>query len=60
MNVGPLKETGVIIQRVDRSNACPDGVLEDVLVQVNKLVFPVDFYVLDIEEDNSSNSIPIF
>ncbi|KAH9725689.1 hypothetical protein KPL70_007974 [Citrus sinensis] len=59
LNVGPLKETGVIIQLADRSNAYPDGVLEDVLVQVNELVFPADFYVLDMEDDNSSNSIPI-
>ena len=59
LNVGPLKETGVIIQLADRSNAYPDGVLEDVLVQVNELVFPTDFYVLDMEDDNSSNSIPI-
>ncbi|XP_052297088.1 uncharacterized protein LOC127902279, partial [Citrus sinensis] len=59
LNVGPLKETGVIIQLADRSNAYPDGVLEDVLVQVNELVFPADFYVLDMEDDNSSNSVPI-
>ena len=58
-NVGPLKETGVIIQLADRSNAYPDGVLEDVLVQVNELVFPTDFYVLDMEYDNSSNSVLI-
>ncbi|KAH9783668.1 hypothetical protein KPL71_009411 [Citrus sinensis] len=59
LNVGPLKETGVIIQLADRSNAYPDGVLEDVLVQVNELIFPADFYVLDMEEDNSSNFAPI-
>ncbi|KAH9679091.1 protein kinase domain-containing protein [Citrus sinensis] len=59
LNVGPLKETGVIIQLADRSNAYPDGVLEDVLVQVNELVFPADFYVLYMEEDNSSNFVPI-
>ncbi|KAH9716328.1 hypothetical protein KPL71_021425 [Citrus sinensis] len=57
LNVGPLKETSVIIQLDDRSNEYPDGVLEDVLVQVNELVFPADFYVLDMEEDNSSNSV---
>ncbi|KAL0347836.1 UNVERIFIED_CONTAM: hypothetical protein Scaly_1799600 [Sesamum calycinum] len=34
----------------------PEGVLEDILVQVNELVFPVDFYVLDMREDNSPNS----
>ena len=59
LNVGPLKETDVIIQLADRSNAYLDGVLEDVLVQVNELGFPTDFYVLDMEEDNSSNSVPI-
>jgi len=34
----------LIIQLANRSNAYPDGVLEDVLVQVNELVFPVDLY----------------
>ncbi|KAK4404449.1 hypothetical protein Sango_0813500 [Sesamum angolense] len=36
----------------DRSVVYPEGVLEDVLVQVNELVFPADFYVLDMREDN--------
>ncbi|GJT45219.1 DNA-directed DNA polymerase [Tanacetum coccineum] len=43
MNVGKLKETGVIIQLADRSYAYPDGILEDILVQVKDLVFPADF-----------------
>ncbi|XP_027155128.1 uncharacterized protein LOC113755289 [Coffea eugenioides] len=58
MNIRPLKETGVIIQLADRSNAYPDGVLEDILVQIDNLIFPADFYVLDMEDDNS-NSSPI-
>ncbi|CAN6560255.1 unnamed protein product [Malus baccata var. baccata] len=33
MNLGALKNDGVIIQLADRSNAYPKGVLEDVLVQ---------------------------
>ncbi|CAN6697728.1 unnamed protein product [Malus baccata var. baccata] len=33
MNLGKLKNDGVIIQLADRSNAYPKGVLEDVLVQ---------------------------
>ena len=48
MNVGKLKETGVIIQLADRSYAYPDGVLEDILVQVKELVFPANFYVVDM------------
>ncbi|KAL2230537.1 UNVERIFIED_CONTAM: Retrovirus-related Pol polyprotein from transposon [Sesamum indicum] len=45
--------------KVDRSVVYPEGVLEDVLVQVNELVFPVDFYVLDMREDDSPNSTSI-
>ncbi|PIN01369.1 DNA-directed DNA polymerase [Handroanthus impetiginosus] len=59
LNVGPLKETGVIIQLADRSVVYPEGVLEDVLVQVNELIFPADFYVLNMSEDNSPNSTQI-
>ncbi|XP_019177672.1 PREDICTED: uncharacterized protein LOC109172885 [Ipomoea nil] len=54
LNVGPLKETGIIIQLVDRSNVYPKGALEDILVQVQGLVFRADFYVVDMEEDNNS------
>ncbi|XP_023730619.2 uncharacterized protein LOC111878342 [Lactuca sativa] len=56
LNVGPLEETGVIIQLADKSRVSPRGVLEDVLVQVNQLVFPVDFYVIDLEEKTPSKS----
>ncbi|KAL0374062.1 UNVERIFIED_CONTAM: hypothetical protein Sradi_3321900 [Sesamum radiatum] len=59
LNIGPLKETGVVLQLADRSIVYPDGVLEDVLVQINELVFPVDFYVLDMIGDNSLNSTSI-
>ncbi|CAN6583728.1 unnamed protein product [Malus baccata var. baccata] len=59
MNLGELKNDGVIIQLADRSNAYPKGVLEDVLVQVNHLIFPADFYVLDMEDSVYSTSLPI-
>ncbi|TYI61425.1 hypothetical protein E1A91_D10G171300v1, partial [Gossypium mustelinum] len=54
VQLGALKDTGLIIQLADRSNAYPDGVLEDVLVHVNKLVFPADFYVLDMGANDNS------
>ncbi|CAN6685849.1 unnamed protein product [Malus baccata var. baccata] len=59
MNLGALKNDGVIIQLADRSNAYPKGVLEDVLVQVNHLVFPADFYVLEMDELDHAPSLPI-
>ena len=36
---------------VDRSMAKPEGVLEDVLVQVGKFILHVDFVVIKMEED---------
>ncbi|CAN6573166.1 unnamed protein product [Malus baccata var. baccata] len=59
MKLGELKNDGVIIQPADRSNAYPKGVLENVLVQVNHLVFPPDFYVLEMEDSNHSPQLPI-
>ncbi|KAL0383178.1 UNVERIFIED_CONTAM: hypothetical protein Scaly_0605100 [Sesamum calycinum] len=59
LNIGPLKETGVVIQLADRSIVYPKGVLEDILVQVNELIFPADFYVLDMTENTSPNSTSI-
>ncbi|CAN6695212.1 unnamed protein product [Malus baccata var. baccata] len=59
MNLGVLKNDGVIIQLADRSNAYPKGVLKDVLVQVNHLIFPTDFYVLEMDESDHTLSLPI-
>ncbi|CAN6579422.1 unnamed protein product [Malus baccata var. baccata] len=59
MNLRELKNNRVIIQLADRSNVYPKGVLEDVLVQVNHLVFPADFYVLEMEDSNHSPQLPI-
>ncbi|KAM1519888.1 hypothetical protein ACFX1Z_022643 [Malus domestica] len=59
INLGELKQDGVIIQLADRSNAYPKGVLQDVLVQVNHLIFPADFYVLEMEDSSHAPSLPI-
>ncbi|KAK8263812.1 hypothetical protein V6Z12_D12G066900 [Gossypium hirsutum] len=49
----------VIVQLADRSVIYPEGLLEDVLVKVNELVFPADFYIINMEDDNSTNSSDI-
>ena len=41
---------------VDRSIKYPRGIIEDILVKVDKFIFPADFVVLDMEEDTN---IPI-
>ncbi|RDX74140.1 Retrovirus-related Pol polyprotein from transposon 17.6, partial [Mucuna pruriens] len=53
LNLGDLEPTGMVIQLINRSVMQPLGVLKDVLVQVNELIFLVDFYVPDMEDEPS-------
>ncbi|XP_070667567.1 uncharacterized protein [Malus domestica] len=48
---GEIKPTTISLQMADRSIAYPEGIIKDVLVKVDKLFFPADFLVLDMEED---------
>ena len=52
LSLGELTPTIVTLQMVDRTMAKPEGVIEDVLVKVGKFIFPVDFIIMDIEEDS--------
>ncbi|XP_075489567.1 uncharacterized protein LOC142528407 [Primulina tabacum] len=51
LGLGEPKPTRMSLQLADRSVKYPRGVIEDVLVKVDKFIFPVDFVVLDMEED---------
>ncbi|XP_073121862.1 uncharacterized protein [Henckelia pumila] len=57
LNLGPLNKTEIVIQMADRSTIYPRGLLEDVLVQVDNLVFPADFYVLDMKSNDLNSPI---
>ncbi|XP_047150751.1 uncharacterized protein LOC124822751, partial [Vigna umbellata] len=56
---GPLQTTGVVIQLANRSVTHPTGFTKDVLVRVGELIFPANFYVLEMEEGFSHGSAPI-
>ncbi|KAK4279349.1 hypothetical protein QN277_011144 [Acacia crassicarpa] len=49
--VGEARPTTVTLQLADRSIVLPEGKVEDVLVKVDKFIFPVDFIILDFEAD---------
>ncbi|KAJ4724584.1 DNA-directed DNA polymerase [Melia azedarach] len=51
LGLGEAKSTTVSLQLADRSIKHPRGVIEDVLIKVDKFIFPADFIVLDMEED---------
>ncbi|KAK8355463.1 hypothetical protein V6Z12_A05G291600 [Gossypium hirsutum] len=59
LNASFLTKTGVTIQLADRSIVHPEGILEDVLVKVNGLIFLADFYVIKMDEDNAPVSSDI-
>jgi len=59
LNLGELKPTFVTLLLADRSVKLPRGIVEDVLVQVDKFIYPVDFVVLDTQPVEACNSIPI-
>ncbi|KAK5775775.1 hypothetical protein PVK06_043715 [Gossypium arboreum] len=48
------KQTRMSIQLADKTIRFPRGIIEDLLVKIDKFIFPVDFIVLDIEEDNNT------
>ena len=49
LGLGKLKRTTITLSLVDRSIKILKGTLEDVLIQVDKFYYPVDFVVLDTE-----------
>ncbi|KAJ4706623.1 DNA-directed DNA polymerase [Melia azedarach] len=51
IGVGEVRPTIVTLQLADRSLAHLDEKIEDVLVRVDKFIFPTDFIVLDYEAD---------
>ena len=51
LGLGEARPTTVTLQLADRSLKHPRGVIEDVLVKVDKFIFPAYFIVLDMEED---------
>ena len=57
MGVGECRPTTVTLQIANRSHAYLEGKIEDVLVKVDKFIFPVDFLVLDFEADKKVSVI---
>ncbi|XP_070003121.1 uncharacterized protein [Nicotiana sylvestris] len=51
LGLGDPRPTTMILQLSDRSIAHPKGVIEDVLLQIGKFIFPADFIILDYEAD---------
>jgi len=52
-----IKSITMSLQLADQSTIIPEGIVEDVLVRVDKFVFLVDFIMVDMKENNEVPSI---
>ena len=60
LGLGELKPTTITLSLADRSVKIPKGIIEDVLVNVDKFYYLMDFVVLDIEPvATGANYVPI-
>ena len=60
LGLGELKPTNITLSLAERSVKIPKGIVEDVLVKIDKFYYRVDFVVLDTEPiANEPNHVPI-
>ena len=51
LSLGELTPIAMTLQMVDITMAQLEGIIEDVLIKVRKFIFPMDFVVIDMDED---------
>ncbi|XP_075099043.1 uncharacterized protein LOC142175930 [Nicotiana tabacum] len=51
LGIGRARPTSMLLQLADRTVKRPTGILDNVLAQVGKFVFPADFVILDCQVD---------
>ena len=54
LGLGKPKQTRMSIQLAEKTIRFPRGIIEDVLVKIDKFIYQVDFVVLDMEEDSNA------
>ena len=57
LQIEEVKPTRISLQLADLSIKLPVGVVEDLLVKVGPFIFPIDFVILDMEEEVKSSII---
>ncbi|XP_020961248.1 uncharacterized protein LOC110263795 [Arachis ipaensis] len=57
LQIQELNPTKIVLQMADKSIKHAHGVVENILVKVEKFFLPVDFVILDMEEDEHASII---
>ncbi|GJZ32244.1 ribonuclease H-like domain-containing protein [Tanacetum coccineum] len=52
LGLGILSHTRLTVELADQTIKHPRGIAENVLVRIGKFIFPIEFVILDIPEDN--------
>ncbi|GJU07110.1 DNA-directed DNA polymerase [Tanacetum coccineum] len=52
LGLGEPKATRMSLEHADRSIQYPRGIIENVLIKVDKFILPIDFVILDMPEDS--------
>ncbi|GJS48613.1 reverse transcriptase domain-containing protein [Tanacetum coccineum] len=57
LNLGELKPTRMCIELANKSTQIPKGIVENVIVKIDRFFFPVNFVLLDMKEDHKIHII---
>ncbi|GJR47144.1 hypothetical protein Tco_1315247, partial [Tanacetum coccineum] len=51
LGIGKLEPINMLIEMADNTKCAPKGIVENLLIKIDKFIFPVDFAILDMVED---------
>ncbi|GKB43206.1 zinc finger, CCHC-type containing protein [Tanacetum coccineum] len=49
--IGKIKPINMVIEMADNTKSFPKGIVKNLLIKIDKFIFPVDFVILDMIED---------
>ncbi|GJS10671.1 hypothetical protein Tco_0367467 [Tanacetum coccineum] len=51
LGIGKLEPINMVVEMADNTKCTPKGIIENLLIKINKFIFPIDFVILDMVED---------
>ncbi|GJR57467.1 hypothetical protein Tco_1499629 [Tanacetum coccineum] len=52
LGIGKLRPINMVIEMADNTKCTPKGIVENPLIKIDRFIFPIDFVILDMVEDN--------
>ncbi|GJV95567.1 zinc knuckle CX2CX4HX4C containing protein [Tanacetum coccineum] len=51
LGIGKLEPINMVIEMADNTKCTPKGIVENLLIKIDRFIFPIDFVILDMVED---------